>query len=263
MTVNVLAQDLKFPEGPVVTPDGHIYFVELLGGCITEYRRDSQDLKRFDVGGSPNGLLVQDNQTLLFCDSENHAIRSLDIRTGKTKTLVDKVDGQPLQAPNDLIKDQEGNILFTCPGQSQNQPIGYICVINKNNQVSIIAENMYFPNGLLLINHDQHIIINETWQHRLLIGEWNKETLSIDHIQPFYHIGGKAEPDGLTLSKEKDIYAAVYGTGKIWVFHPNGKLAKHIELPGQNPTNLCFDNKNLGLIVTEAEKGMLLSIHTN
>ncbi len=246
---------------PIVTGNGNIYFVELLGGCITQYHPGTKKVTRFDVGGAPNGMVVKDDHTLLFCDSKKHAIRSLNILTGQTETLSNSVNGLPLRAPNDIIIDNDGNILFTCPGGSQKEGIGYMCVIDKDKKTSIIAENMYFPNGLLLINDEKNIIINETWQHRLLIGDWDKLTLKINNIRPFYHIGGTAEPDGLTLSHDNLIYAAVYGTGMVWVFDTSGKLINQIKLPGNNPTNLCFDYKNdLGLLVTEAEKGLLLSI---
>lgn len=261
MTVSILAKGLKFPEGPVVTSNGRIFCVELLGGSITEYHPNSKTISRFDVGGAPNGLLVLDENTLVFCDSKNNSIRSLNLKNGKTTTLTDQLDGKPLSAPNDLIKDREGNILFTCPGGSRDKPIGYMCVLKKDGQVSRIADHMYFPNGLLLVNDEKNIIINETWQHRLLIGEWNTDMLKIENIRTFYDIGGVAEPDGLTISKDNLVYAAVYGTGMIWVFNLDGELVNQIKLPGNCPTNVCFDDKNdLGLLVTESEKGLLLSI---
>ena len=130
-----------------------------------------------------------------------------------------------------------------------------------NNEIHKIAQDLFFPNGLLLINDEQDIIINETWRHRLLIGKWDPTNLKINQLKEFYEIGGNAEPDGLTLSHDQKIYAAVYGTGKIWVFDSEGHLIEQIKLPGNNPTNLVFDHVgNLGLIVTEAEKGLLLSI---
>lgn len=262
MAVTILTDGLKFPEGPVVTNKGNIYFVELLGGSITEYKRDSKTITRFNVGGAPNGMMVRDDETLLFCDSKHNAIRSLNTTTGRTETLASIINGKPLRAPNDLIQDGDGNVLFTCPGGSQDKPIGYMCVMDVHHDVSIIAENMYFPNGLLLINDEKNIIINETWQHRLLIGDWNKQTLKIENIRPFYTIGGDAEPDGLALSKDNLIYAAVYNTGKIWVFDTDGNLQKQIELPGKCPTNICVDKiGDLGFLVTEAEKGLLLSIN--
>jgi gluconolactonase len=261
MKAEILVTGLKFPEGPVVTSKGDIYFVELLGGSITKYERDTKTISRFDVGGAPNGMMVKDDKTLLFCDAKNHSIRELNLKTHQTKTLANQINGIPFRAPNDLTKDSVGNVLFTCPGGSQKEGIGYMCVLTPKGSVSVIADGMYFPNGLLLINDEKNIIINETWQHRLLIGDWNKETLKIENIRTFYHIGGIAEPDGLTLSKDHLIYAAVYNTGLIWVFDLNGNLVKQIELPGNCPTNLCFDEVgDLGLIVTEAEKGMLLSV---
>ncbi len=261
MNVSILTTGLKFPEGPAITPNGRIFFVELLGGFITEYHRDTKSTSRFHVGGGPNGLLALDNVTLMFCDAFGNKLRILDLKTGETKVVADKINGETLRAPNDLIQDAEGNILFTCPGGSQKAPIGYMCVMKPNKEVSMIAENMWFPNGLLLINHEKNIIINETWQHRLLIGDWNKQTLKIENIRTFYTIGGVAEPDGLTLSKDNLIYASVYATGMVWVFDTKGNLVKQVKLPGNNPTNICEDHTGeLGFIVTEAEKGLLLSI---
>ncbi len=261
MPITTLASKLKFPEGPVITHKGNIYFVELLGGTITEYKRDTKKLIRFNVGGAPNGMMVQDDDTLLFCDSKNNAIRSLDLKTSQTKTLAESIDGVPFRAPNDIIQDKDGNILFTCPGGSQKEPIGYMCALNSKHEVSLIADGLYFPNGLLLINDEKNIIINETWRHRLLIGDWNKKTLKIENIRPFYNIGGVAEPDGLALSKDNLIYAAVFNTSMVWVFDTDGNLQKQIKLPAKCPTNLCFDTVgDLGLLVTEAEKGLLLAI---
>jgi len=261
MNVSVLASQLKFPEGPVVTSTGRIFCVELLGGVITEYHPQSKTTTKYEVDGAPNGLLVYDDFTLYFCDSKQHAIRALDLKTFQTKTLASQIHGVPLRAPNDLIKDSAGNILFTCPGGSQHQGIGYLCALTVNQEVKLLAENMYFPNGLLLINEEKNILINETWQHRILIGDYDKESLKITNLRPFYVIGGTAEPDGLTLSKDGLIYAAVFGTGKVWVFDRFGTLQRQIALPGHKPTNVCFDpTGELGLLVTEAENGQLLSI---
>lgn len=261
MEITILRNDLRFPEGPVVCENGDIYCVELQGESITHYNRTTKKIHRYNVGGMPNGMMIKDDTTLIFCDAGNNAIRTLDIKTGKTKTLANSVNGTTFRAPNDLIMDMHGNILFTCPGGSDKKPIGYICSLDINGTVSVIADGMYFPNGLLFINNEKNIIINESWGHQLLIGDWNADSKKISNIRTFFKIGGKAEPDGLALSDDHLIYAAVYHTGKIWVFDLQGKLMKQIDLPGKCPTNLCFDiYGDLGLLVTEAEKGQLISV---
>ncbi len=260
MEINILRNDLRFPEGPVVCDDGNIYCVELQGESITHYDRITKKIRRFNVGGNPNGMMVKDDTTLIFCDAGNNAIRTLDLQTNMTTTLADSVNGESFRAPNDLIMDKHGNILFTCPGGSDKKPIGYICCLDINGTVSVSADSMYFPNGLLFINNERNIIINESWGHQLLIGDWDPEKKKISNIRTFFKIGGIAEPDGLALSEEGLIYAAVYHTGKVWVFDLHGKLIKQIDLPGKCPTNLCFDKYgDLGLLVTEAEMGLLLS----
>lgn len=120
---------------------------------------------------------------------------------------------------------------------------------------------MYFPNGLTLLKDSKEIIIAESYAHRLVKGEWNTDTVRIENLHEFYMIGGIAEPDGLIIGPDSNIYASIYATGKVWVFDTNGVILDQIKLPRNNPTNLVFDPfSELGLIVTEAERGELLSI---
>ena len=54
---------------------------------------------------------------------------------------------------------------------------------------------------------------------------------------------------------------AVYGFGTIKVVDKDGSIKQAFNLPGTNPTNAVFDPfGNLGLVATEAEKGLLISL---
>lgn len=132
----------------------------------------------------------------------------------------------------------------------------YFCDAGK-----VIAQNMYFPNGLTLLNKSNEIIIAESNTHRLVKGIWNPDAKTIENLQEFFPIGGIAEPDGLAIALDGNIYVAVFAAGKVWVFSTEGTLLEQINLPGYKPTNLIFDPfGELGLIVTEAERGELLSV---
>lgn len=64
----------------------------------------------------------------------------------------------------------------------------------------------------------------------------------------------------MALDQNGNIFTAVYGSGQIKIVAPNGELINAIDLPGMNPTNCAFDpTGKLGLVVTESEKGLLLS----
>jgi sugar lactone lactonase YvrE len=101
------------------------------------------------------------------------------------------VEGRPLNEPNDLAFDRRGNLIFTCPGNSRQEPTGDVCCLSPAGQ----------------------------------------------------------------------LHVAVYGAGQVQVFDPTGTQVAAHDLPGKNPTNCAFDpSGRLGLVVTEAEKGLLLSL---
>jgi len=74
-------------------------------------------------------------------------------------------------------------------------------------------------------------------------------------------VGGSEGPDGMVPGADRLLYVAIYGDGVIRVVDGQGKIARTITLPGANPTNVAIDpSGKLGLVVTEAEKGQLLSL---
>ena len=65
----------------------------------------------------------------------------------------------------------------------------------------------------------------------------------------------------MAFGADDQLYVAVYGSGTIHVITKEGHIDKNIALPGNNPTNCAFDpSGKLGLVVTEAETGRILSL---
>lgn len=261
---HTLASGLRFPEGPAFAPDGSLWAVELKGASLV--RIQNEQLQRFEVGGSPNGIAIEPAGLIWFCDAELNAIRRFDPVNQQCETLVSAVDQQPLNKPNDLAFDAVGNLVFTCPGDSRQEPTGYVCVRTPDAQVKKIAEGLYFPNGLAFNADGTELIIAETYQHRLWKGQWDANNCTWEQAQPWCNIGGPTGPggpDGMAFDQEQLLYVAVYGTGSIRIVNPEGEVLEQILLPGQNPTNCAFDpNGRWGLVITEAEQGLILSYPT-
>jgi gluconolactonase len=65
----VLAEDLAFPEGPVVMPDGSVIVVEIRGGRLTRIWGDGRKEVVAETGGGPNGAAIGPDGALYVCNN--------------------------------------------------------------------------------------------------------------------------------------------------------------------------------------------------
>lgn len=257
--LKLLCEGLSFPEGPLFDRDGNLWCVELKGnvlGCWNgeSYRRVSTG------GGEPNGLAMDGKGRIYVCDTGKQSIRRYDPSAGDWETLVDSLDGQPLGKPNDLAFDNGGNLLFTCPNDGRTEPDGYLCAIRPDRSVKLVKDGMYFCNGLAFTSDGKTLIVAETYRQRLWKGQWDSDEAAWINPEPWADVGGPIGPDGFAFGADGLLYVAVYGSKQIKIINPDGDIVDALPLPGSNPTNCAFDPLGRwGLVVTEAEKGLLVS----
>jgi gluconolactonase len=259
LEIQVLLRDLDFPEGPAFDPEGSLWCTELGSGNLVRLKDGKPE--RIPTRGRPNGLAFDHRGRAWICDSGQNAIRRFDPGTGQWETLLDEVGGKPLQSPNDLAFDRQGNLIFTCPNYANNQPTGYVGCLRPNGTAVKIVEGFYRPNGLDLADDGAALVVADTYRKMLFKGAWNAETCAWDDPAPWAQVGGSEGPDGMLPGGDGLLYAAVFGDGVIRVVDANGQVVNSYALPGANPTNVACDPAGkLGLVVTEAEQGLLLSL---
>jgi len=252
----VLADGLTFPEGPAFAADGGLWGVEMNAGRL--FRWQDGVLARIEVGGKPNGLAIREDR-IFFCDAGRDAVFRLD--QFALQGIAESTPEQALTAPNDLIFDARGVMIFTCPGSSTAGAIGSVWARSAEGVTRGIAEQMHFPNGLSLTPDGTDLIVAETLGQRLWRGRWDSENLSWVDPRPWTHVGGAPlGPDGMAFAPDGLLYVALYGSGQVLAINDDGLIVRAITVPGIKPTNLAFDpSGRLGMIVTEASNGLLLS----
>jgi gluconolactonase len=258
--VVVLAEGLEFPEGPAFDPQGRLWCTELGSGNLVRLEADGT-LRRYPTGGSPNGLAFDRLGRAWVPDSQQNAIRRFDTKTEAWETLLDSLDGAALQAPNDLAFDALGNLLFTCPNFASTERTGYVVCLRPDGTARVIGEGFYRPNGLDVVEQGKALVVADTYQKTLFKGAWDAQTAAWSDPQPWAEVGGSEGPDGMAPGADGLLYQAIYGDGVVRVVAPDGRVAAELALPGANPTNAAIDpSGQLGLVVTETEKGQLLSL---
>ena len=254
----VLADGLDFPEGPAFAPDGVLWCTELNGGRLV--RIVAGKVEHIETNGRPNGMAFDRLGRAWVCDSGQNAIRRFDPRSKQWETILDQIDGQALLAPNDLVFDQGGNLIFTCPNFGDEERKGYVVCLTPQRMAVKIAEGFYRPNGLEFVTGGKTLVVGDTFQKTLFKGGWDGVNLRWLGVTEWAKVGGKDGPDGMAFGGDGLLYQAIYGDGVVRVVASSGSIVREIKTMGLNPTNVAIDpTGKLGVVVTETEKGRLLS----
>src|SRR5690349_8412654 len=135
----VVAEGLRFPEGPVAMSDGTVLVGEIERGTVSRVDpSDGSITVVADCGGGTNGVAIGPDGAAYVCNNGgcfefidigmlipgpvpdtywgHGSIQRVDLGTGEVTTLYTECDGNPLRAPNDLVFDAHGGMWFTDHG---------------------------------------------------------------------------------------------------------------------------------------------------
>jgi gluconolactonase len=118
--VEVVAEHLDFPEGPVALSDGSVLVVEIAGGRLSRCWPGGRVDVVATLGGGPNGAAIGPDGAVYVCNNgglgpqpEPGRVERVELATGRSETLYTGCDGSPLNGPNDLVFDPTGHFWFT------------------------------------------------------------------------------------------------------------------------------------------------------
>lgn len=173
------------PEDIAGGNDGYLY-ASTLSGHIIRFRGNGSDLSVFaDVGGRPLGIEFDDSGKLFVANAPLGLQRITP--DGSVETLVDEIDGQPINYADDLAIATDGRIFFSdassrfnpaATGGSYDASLLDILEHGGHGRVfeyspdtretRIIMDGLNFANGVAISDDQQYLIVNETGHYRVL-----------------------------------------------------------------------------------------------
>jgi gluconolactonase len=272
-----LAEGFTFTEGPTWLK-GKLYFSDMwfkdhTAGDWTGSPAQSRLIVmepdgRYRVlarGMQSNGTIAARNGNLIVCDMFGHRVVELNPANGRVvRVLLDKIDGKPIDGPNDLVMDARGGLYITdpqfTPEAKKSQPGKQVYYLAPDGTARVvIGPGEYaMPNGVELSPDGKTLYVNNTW---LQPGEnfvWAYDVAadgSLSNKRQFALIALKPEvleaknpadrfdsgADGTAVDTDGRYYVATR-TG-VQIFLPDGTPAGTITMP-QYPVSVTFGGPN-------------------
>lgn len=244
-----------FSEGPVFDYDGNLFVSH--GPFITKLTPEGVSSVWLETDG-PNGHKVLPDGTHLVCEPRRRLVLHVSPAGEILGNASETCDGKPLRAPNDLTLDPQGGFYFTDPGGSREAPIGTVHYVDAAGTTHLAAGGLRVPNGIVLRADGSTLLVAETAPNRIL----EFPVLApgkLGEMRVFAELPSKegvaAEPDGMALDSEGNLYVAHLGMGAVEVLDPQGKLIR--SLPGGNydVSNLAFGGPDLNQLFITGSVG--------
>lgn len=176
MTVQVtdlqaIGHGIQRPEHVLITADGRIYASDK-ASAVAEILGSISIRRVGNAGGEPNGFALDHMGHFLIANFGKGVLQDLDPETGAiTEILSGTVHGRPLQWLNYALIDSVG-ALWCSVSTVSDSPVdaiahglsdGYIFrVAPDRSSVSVVAENVYFPNCMALDRGEKYLYVART-----------------------------------------------------------------------------------------------------
>ena len=289
VTVRVIAEGLRFPEGPVAMADGSVVLVEIERGTVTRVGADGAVSVLATPGGGPNGLAAGPDGALYLCnnggfswheepgmlrpngtppDYSGGRIERIDPATGAVSELYRICDGEPLSGPNDLVFDTHGGFWFTDLGKVRTRTRDHGGVYYGRADGTLITCAAYpvlTPNGIGLSPDGSTLYVAETETSRLWAfdlegpGRLRKQGFPSPHGGRLVcGLPGYQRFDSLAVEASGNICVATLIQSCITVVSPEGKVIRQVPTDDVYTTNICFGGAAMrSAFITLSARGTL------
>ena len=289
--LTVLAEGLRFPEGPIAMPDGSVVLVEIARGTLSRVRDGVTEVIA-DLGGGPNGAAIGPDGHCYVCNNggfkwvevrgrlfpgeepESYGggrIEKVNLQTGTIEVLYTNCQGLPLRGPNDIVFDADGGFWFTDHGKTRARERDRTGVFYAKADGSYIEEVIFpleGPNGIGLSPAEDELYVAETptgrlWAYELagpgrLKGERRDKP---DGGRLVAGRGGYFMFDSLAVDAKGNVCVATIFDGGITTLKPNGGEPEFVPMPDRLTTNICFGGDDLATAyVTLSGTGKLVAL---
>ena len=260
-TLEKLAGDFLFTEGPACDAKGNVYFTDQPNDRILKWSVDGKLSTFMQPCGRSNGLCFDKQGNLWACADEKNQLWKITMggtKAGARETVVVKdYQGKLLNGPNDIWIRPDGGLYLTDPfykrdywkrGPQEQDVHAVYHLAPDHKTLTRVVSDLTQPNGIIGTPDGKILYVSDIdAQKTYSYTQHSDGTLGDKKL--FCELGS----DGMTIDSEGNVYL----TGKgVTVFDKTGTKIKHIDVAEDWTGNVCFGGKDRHTLFITASRGL-------
>ncbi len=262
-----IAEGLYFPEGPRWHHD-RLWFSDFYARAIQSVHSNGSVRLEHAVDFQPSGLGWLPDGRLLVVSMHERKIMCLQ---GSECTVYADLSAFSSHMCNDMIVDNAGRAWVGSTGFDldaelkvrsvesliNDHPTANLVRVETDGTIVIVAEDLHFPNGIVINEEDNTLIVAETLAARLssyrIDDKGSHENATLADMQCWASLGMCA-PDGICLDSQGNVWVANALANECVLVAPGGEVLARVET-----SQLCYacalggdDGKDLYLCTAQS-----------
>ncbi len=231
-TPKVVLDGLVFPEGPR-WHDGALYFSDMHDNKVWRLTPEGAASKVADFPGHVSGLGWLPDGAMLVASMADRRLLRLTQSGPVTAVDLSTFVANPI---NDMVVDRRGRAYVggfgfdLLAGETARSTV-LLCA-EPGGGVQVAADDLHFPNGMVITPDGKTLIVAETLGGRLTAFDTDAKG-GLTNRRVFAAIDGLI-PDGICLDAEGAVWVAWPGSNKVIRVREGGEIADTIPLPGRH-----------------------------
>ena len=239
---------------------GYLLFSDIPNNRILRWQEGDGHLSVFRAPSHYTNGNTRDRQgRLISCEHDSRRVTRTEL-DGTITVLMDRFDGKPLNAPNDVVVAADGAVWFTDPGYGIDGPYeGHKAAAELPRTVyrfdpatavaTVVADDFARPNGLCFSPDEKRLYIVDSG-----ISHGGPAHIRVFDVDGPMLTGGRVfadnfapgMTDGLRCDSDGNVWCSM-GWGDpaedgVRCYAPDGSLIGKIHLP-EGCANLCFGGR--------------------
>jgi len=256
MSPKTLLEGFRFPEG-ARWHDDRLWFSDMHTGEI--FRFDPENAAAPEVvtrvDDQPSGLGWLADGSLLISSMQRRVVLRDDLRGGQTVYAdLSSMTDAPI---NDMVVDEAGTAYvggfgYDLYGDAPQRP-GPVFAIAASAPPRVVADDLVFPNGAVILPGTHTLVVAETWAARLTAFEIGADGALMDR-RVWAELPAGSTPDGLCVDLEGGVWASCIGNGR-YLRVLGGEVTDVVEVPGRCPADCVLggpDGRSLFLLTSNS-----------